>query len=89
MSEQAGDGRPLGGRWREEDGALVAVLAFSSFPEAIASVTRIAAIAQELNHHPDIDIRYDTVTLRLFTHSAGRVTEKDYALARAIDDAEQ
>lgn len=92
MSEQAGQAggeHPCGGRWTEEDGALVAVLSCSSFPAAIAYVTRIAAVAEELGHHPDIDIRYDTVTLRLVTHAAGRVTEKDYALARAIDDLGQ
>ncbi len=45
----------------------------------------MGALAEAANHHPDIDIRWDTVTLRLSTHSAGGLTERDVDLAEAID----
>jgi 4a-hydroxytetrahydrobiopterin dehydratase len=48
-------------------------------------VNRVAGLADERDHHPDIDIRYDTVKLRLSSHDAGGVTERDLALAQAID----
>ena len=47
----------------------------------------VAELAEAANHHPDIDIRYNRVRLTLSTHSAGGVTEKDFALARAIDQS--
>ncbi len=56
-----------------------------SFPAAIVAVVDVAKIAEELDHHPDIDIRWRTVTFRLTTHSAGGVTESDIALATRID----
>jgi 4a-hydroxytetrahydrobiopterin dehydratase len=58
---------------------------FSSFAAAIRFVDYVAQLAEDAGHHPDIDIRYDTVTLTLSTHSAGGLTEKDFALARQID----
>ncbi|GAB3858989.1 hypothetical protein GCM10029963_59570 [Micromonospora andamanensis] len=58
----------------------------ASFPDAIAVVDRVAATAEELDHHPDIDIRWRTVTFRCVTHSAGGVTERDLRLARRIDE---
>jgi 4a-hydroxytetrahydrobiopterin dehydratase len=49
-------------------------------------VNRVGEVAEAMNHHPDIDLRWNTVTLRLTTHSAGgTITEKDRALAAAID----
>lgn len=57
------------------------------FPTAIEVVDRVAVVAERVGHHPDIDIRWRTVTFRLVTHSAGsRVTGADVALARIIDD---
>lgn len=58
-----------------------------SFRAAIELVTAIADQAEELNHHPDIDIRYTTVSLALSTHSAGGLTAADIELARRIDAA--
>jgi 4a-hydroxytetrahydrobiopterin dehydratase len=55
------------------------------FPSAIAVVDKVAVIAEELNHHPDIDIRWTTLRFRLTTHSAGGVTELDLELARRIE----
>ena len=58
---------------------------FPSFPAAVRFVDLVAELAEAADHHPDIDIRYNRVQLTLSTHSAGGVTEKDFALARAID----
>jgi len=48
-------------------------------------VNSVALLAEKANHHPDIDIRWNAVTLTLSTHSAGGLTEKDFSLAKAID----
>jgi 4a-hydroxytetrahydrobiopterin dehydratase len=59
---------------------------FTDFPAAIAAVVRVAELAEERDHHPDIDIRWRTVTFTVRTHSAGGVTVLDIALAAAISD---
>lgn len=58
---------------------------FPTFPAAVRFVDFVAELAEAADHHPDIDIRYNRVRLTLSTHSAGGVTENDFALARAID----
>jgi 4a-hydroxytetrahydrobiopterin dehydratase len=58
---------------------------FRTFPEAIAFVDRIAVEAEAANHHPDLDIRYNRVRVALTTHDQGGISEKDFALARAIE----
>ena len=58
---------------------------FPTFPAAVRFVDFVAELAEAADHHPDIDVRYNRVRLTLSTHSAGGVTEKDFALARAID----
>jgi 4a-hydroxytetrahydrobiopterin dehydratase len=58
---------------------------FASFPIAIDVVDQVARDAEEMDHHPDIDIRWRTVTFRCTTHSAGGVTELDLQLARRIE----
>ena len=72
--------------WSEVDGALQREFALESFPAAITFVTRVADLAEEANHHPDIAIHYKTVTLRLSTHSAGGITDKDHELAGRINE---
>ncbi len=57
----------------------------SSFLDGIRLVDAVAEAAEQANHHPDIDIRWRTVTFRLSTHSAGGVTEKDVTMARQIN----
>jgi 4a-hydroxytetrahydrobiopterin dehydratase len=57
----------------------------TGFRGALAYVNAVGSMAEESDHHPDIDIRYDTVTLRLSTHSAGGLTRLDLDLARRID----
>jgi 4a-hydroxytetrahydrobiopterin dehydratase len=71
--------------WAAQDGQLEKTYAFPTFPAGIAFVTRVADAAERAGHHPDIDIRYDKVTLRVSTHSEGGITEKDVALAREAD----
>ena len=55
------------------------------FVRAMGFVSSVALLAEKANHHPDIDIRWNTVTLALSTHSAGGLTEKDFNLAREIE----
>jgi 4a-hydroxytetrahydrobiopterin dehydratase len=72
--------------WTGGTDAIARTVELRSFPDAIATVDRVAAVAEELDHHPDIDIRWRTVTFRCTTHSAGGVTDRDFALARRIED---
>ncbi len=73
-------------RWDEEGGALRRDFGFADFAEALAFVNQVGALAEEANHHPDIDIRWNVVTLRLSTHSEGNVvTGRDRDLAARID----
>lgn len=71
--------------WAREGDSLVRTAQLPSFPAAIAVVDRVAELAENANHHPDIDIRWRTLTFRLSTHSAGGLTEKDFSLAAQID----
>ena len=67
------------------DGALRRSVTFGSFLDGIAGVQRVAEAAERADHHPDIDIRWRTVTFALATHSEGGITDKDVELAREID----
>jgi 4a-hydroxytetrahydrobiopterin dehydratase len=71
--------------WNLEEGALVREVELASFPQAIQVVNRIAEIAENDNHHPDIDIRWRTLTFRCSTHSEGGITAMDATLAEEID----
>jgi 4a-hydroxytetrahydrobiopterin dehydratase len=71
--------------WTGDAAAVSRTVELSSFAAAIAVVDRVAAVAEELDHHPDIDIRWRTLTFRCRTHSAGGVTQKDIRLANRID----
>ena len=71
--------------WIERDGALERTYELATFAEAIAFVTRIADLAEDENHHPDIAVSYRKVTLRWTTHSAGGITDRDRELARRSD----
>ena len=71
--------------WELVGGRLVKVVACPNFPAALEFVVAVGRLAEEVDHHPDIDIRWRTVTLALITHDAGGLTELDFALARAID----
>jgi 4a-hydroxytetrahydrobiopterin dehydratase len=71
--------------WSRDGDAIVRTAELPSFPVAIAVVERVAEDAEERDHHPDIDIRWRTLTFRLSTHSAGGLTAKDTELAAQID----
>jgi 4a-hydroxytetrahydrobiopterin dehydratase len=75
--------------WRVAGQELVRTYRFASFREAMAFVNRVAEIAEREDHHPDIDIRYREVTLRLTTHDAGGLTFRDPRLAALADGALQ
>ena len=73
--------------WREDGEALVRDLEFADFAGAMAYVNRVAEAAEEANHHPDILVHgWNRVRLTLTTHSAGRLTDADRAMARRIDE---
>jgi 4a-hydroxytetrahydrobiopterin dehydratase len=72
--------------WERDGDALVRTAKLPSFPAAIEVVDRVAEIAEERNHHPDIDIRWRTLLFRCSTHSAGGITALDVDLARAISE---
>lgn len=71
--------------WEQAVNALRRKVKFRSFPDGIEAVRKVAERAEAANHHPDIDIRWDTVTFTLSTHSEGGVTQKDLDLAQEID----
>jgi 4a-hydroxytetrahydrobiopterin dehydratase len=70
--------------WKVEAGELTRTFLFEDFRAAIRFVNRIAEVAEEAGHHPDIDIRYNRVRLGLTTHDAGGLTAKDFDLAACI-----
>jgi 4a-hydroxytetrahydrobiopterin dehydratase len=71
--------------WQRTGDEIRRMYRFADFREALAFVNRVGALAEAAGHHPDVDIRYDTVTLALTTHDAGGLTTQDFDLARAID----
>ena len=71
--------------WHLDEGALRREVELASFPQAIQVVNRVAEIAENDNHHPDIDIRWRTLTFRCSTHSEGGITESDVTLAEEIN----
>ncbi len=74
-----------GGAWAHQDGELVRVIRCDDFDAALEFVNAVGKIAGRLGHHPDVDIRWNVVTLRLSTHSLGGVTNADLSLAKALD----
>ena len=72
--------------WSKRAKTILRTFTFEGFLNSIAFVNRIARRAQRLHHHPDIDIRFNQVTLTLTTHDAGGLTEKDVSLARQSDE---
>jgi 4a-hydroxytetrahydrobiopterin dehydratase len=72
--------------WSGDPSSITRTAALPSFAAAIGVVDRVAEVAEEMDHHPDIDIRWRTLTFTCATHSAGGVTGGDLALARRIDE---
>lgn len=71
--------------WELRDGRLRKQYTFRTFLRAIAFVNSVAYLAEGAGHHPDITINYNKVTLRIITHSAGALTDRDFSLAKDID----
>ena len=72
--------------WTEVDGALEREFRFADFAEALAFVNRVGQLAEAENHHPDIAIHWNRVTLRFWTHTANAVTDRDRELAAKVDE---
>ena len=70
--------------WQNIGGTLAREWVFPGFPKAIAFVNRVAELAEQSDHHPDIDIRYNRVRLVLTSHDAGALTERDARMARTL-----
>ena len=73
--------------WKRKSKALTKEFRFTSFRDAIVFVNRVASLADDMDHHPDIDIRYTTVHLTLTTHESKALTQKDLDLAERVDFA--
>jgi len=73
--------------WRQEGNQIVKQFKFKNFVESMGFVTKVAILAERVDHHPDILIEYSKVTITLFTHSEGGLTEKDFNLANEIQKA--
>jgi 4a-hydroxytetrahydrobiopterin dehydratase len=71
--------------WERSEGALRRSIKFPTFLAGIDAVRRVAEHAESKDHHPDIDIRWRTVTFALVTHSAGGITKNDIEMARDIN----
>lgn len=72
--------------WQEENNALTKSFQFKDFSEAFSFMTRVAFLAEKMNHHPNWSNVYNQVTIRLSTHDAGNtITQKDRDLAASID----
>jgi 4a-hydroxytetrahydrobiopterin dehydratase len=72
--------------WHGDPKGIEKTAELPSFPAAIDVVVRVAEVAEAMDHHPDIDIRWRTLTFRCSTHSAGGVTKRDLTLAGKIDE---
>jgi 4a-hydroxytetrahydrobiopterin dehydratase len=79
----------LGGHagWTRNGDELTKQFSFGDFKQAMKFVNAVADAANAADHHPDMNISYNRVTMTLSTHSEGGITEKDFALATKIDDA--
>lgn len=73
--------------WSRRGDTLTKTYAFEKFADGIAFVGRVAQAADEMNHHPDIDIRYTKILMSLSTHDAGGITQADLTLAERIEGA--
>jgi 4a-hydroxytetrahydrobiopterin dehydratase len=73
--------------WKKKGSAIARTYAFKDFVVAMKFVNAVAKLAEKAQHHPDIDIRWNKVSLLLTTHDAGGLTEKDFALATKADAA--
>ena len=71
--------------WQFDDNAIVKNFKFKNFSESLGFIVRLGILAEKANHHPEIFNVYNKVQIKLSTHDAGGVTDKDFDLAKAID----
>jgi len=71
--------------WSGDGDGIHRTVELPTFRDAVDAIVRIADVAEEMDHHPDVDLRWRTLHLAVVTHSAGGVTEFDLELARRID----
>lgn len=71
--------------WHRRGKTITRTFDFKDFPAAIRFVNTVARLAEKAWHHPDIDIRWNKVTLTLTTHDAGGLTSRDFSLAKQFD----
>ena len=71
--------------WQRNGTAIQRVFRFADFKAAMQFVNKVADAAEHANHHPDIDIRYNTITMTLVSHDSGGVTQRDVRMAGAIN----
>ena len=86
--KQIKEALPTVDEWKKRGAAITRTFQFKDFAEAMKFVNQVAKSAEKANHHPDIDIRWNKVTLTLATHSEGGLTKMDFALAKKIDSLE-
>jgi 4a-hydroxytetrahydrobiopterin dehydratase len=72
--------------WSGDEAAFVRPYTFTAFLRGVEAVSEVAAVAEQMDHHPDIDIRWRTVTFTVSTHSEGGVTQLDVELAHRISE---
>ena len=72
--------------WSDVNGALEREFGFGDFAEALAFVNRVAALAERENHHPDIAVHWNKVTLRWWTHTANAITDRDREMAAKANE---
>lgn len=73
--------------WVRDGEKITRTFTFAGFPEATAFVSRLVAPAEEMEHHPDLDVRYNRVIVSLSTHDQGGLTTHDFDLAALVDGA--
>lgn len=71
--------------WSSANGEISKTFSFKTFMDSVGFVNRLAELAEKAQHHPDIDIRFNKVTIGLTTHDEGGISDKDTALAAQID----
>jgi 4a-hydroxytetrahydrobiopterin dehydratase len=85
LGEDEIGGRLAGLQWQRDGNAIVTTVEASDFRRAVDFVVSLADLAETMDHHPDITIRWNRVELRSSTHSAGGLTHLDFDLAEAVD----
>jgi 4a-hydroxytetrahydrobiopterin dehydratase len=71
--------------WTRKGNEITKTFTFDGFPAALSFAQKLVAPAEGMNHHPDIDIRYNKVTLRLSSHDQGGITSRDFTLAKHVE----